>query len=146
VIWQGAVERVAALAVAALQVAVITWIWRSGALRKRAVVELRVDRRRRRTTLAVTADGKAAGAAQAVDPFIGGVQASLPGGAWRVLRIWPHEVTDDGWSSGLPADVELVDGAERTSVRLAGSEEPQLLPISGRGIEVVIRLSKEGTA
>ncbi|MNC91038.1 hypothetical protein D3C83_72260 [compost metagenome] len=45
VIWDGPVERVAALLVAAGTMALLWQVWRSGVLAGRAVVELRRDRR-----------------------------------------------------------------------------------------------------
>jgi hypothetical protein len=40
---------------------------------------------------------------------VGGEHASavVPAGPWHELRIWPHEVSSDGWSSRLAADVAI---------------------------------------
>lgn len=146
VIWQGTIERAAALAVSALLVAILVWVWRSGAFRRRAVVELRRDRRQRQTTVSVTAAGRAVTAGQAVDPTGPAVAASIPEGAWRELRVWPHEVTDDGWSMGLPAVVEVGEAGSTEVVRLAASDEPHVLPIGGLGTSVLIRLTQEEPA
>jgi hypothetical protein len=146
VIWEGSIERAAALAVSALLIAILAWAWRSGAFRRRAVVELRRDRRQRQTTLSVTAAGRAVVTGQSVDPSGSAVTASIPRGAWRELRIWAHEVTDDGWSTGLPAEVEVGEAGSTDRRRLAASDELHVLPIGGLGTSVVIRLAHEEPA
>lgn len=141
VIWDDPAPRAAALIVAAFAAVLIAWVWRSGGFQRRAVVELRVDRRSRQTTLSVTTAGKAVIADAAVDATAGAAPtASIPGGDWRELRIWPHEVTPDGWSIGLAVDVAL--GEEGASVRhhLAPSAEPLLIAFDGRPTTVAIRL------
>jgi hypothetical protein len=83
---------------------------------------------------------------QSVDPNGSPVTASIPRGAWRELRIWAHEVTDDGWSTGLSAEVEVGEAGSTDRRRLAASEEPHVLPIGGLGTSVVIRLAHEEPA
>jgi hypothetical protein len=110
-IWEGALERVAAIVVALAMVAVALWSWRRRAFRRRAVVELRRDRRTDRTTVSVKAAGRSVLFEAAVDGVdgVGGEHASavVPAGPWHELRIWPHEVSSDGWSSRLAADVAI---------------------------------------
>jgi hypothetical protein len=146
VIWQGPLERAAAVGVSALSAGIIAWVWRSGAFRRRAVVELRRDRRLRLTTVSVTAGGATLTAEQPVDLSDGSISTSVPKGAWRELRVWPHEVSDDGWSTGLPADVELHENGEMERFRLAASDDPHVVPIGGLGTSVVIRLVSEESA
>jgi hypothetical protein len=146
VIWEGPLERAAALATSVFSAGIILWTWRSGAFRPRAVVELRRDRRLRRTTLSVTAGGAAVTAEQPVDARDGAIATTVPKGPWRELRVWAHEVADDGWSSGLPVDVELIENGATERVRLAASDDPHVLPIGGRGTSVVIRLAPEDPA
>jgi hypothetical protein len=146
VIWEGPLERAAAIAMSVFSVGIIAWIWRSGAFRPRAVVELRRDRRLRRTTLSVTAAGATLTAEQPVHASDGAIVTSVPKGAWRELRVWAHEVADDGWSTGLPVDVELVENGTTERVRLAALDDPHVLPIGGLGTSVVIRLAPEEPA
>lgn len=146
VIWDGPVERAAALAMSALLITILVWVWRSGALRRRAVVEVRQDRRQGRTTLSVTAAGLTVTDALPVDASGLGVAASIPSGAWREMRVWPHRVGDDGWSTGLPADVEVTQAGSVERVHLAASDAPHVLEIDGRGTVVVIRLPLEELA
>ncbi len=140
VIWDDPVPRAAALIVAAFAIGLIAWVWRSGAFQRRAVVELRVDRRQRRTTLSATTAGKAVIADAPVDGYGATATASIPGGDWRELRIWPHEVTPDGWSVGLAADVMLGEGGESVRRHLSPSAEPLLLAFDGRPTTIAIRL------
>jgi hypothetical protein len=146
VIWEGPLERAAAIAMSVFSVGIIVWVWRSGAFRPRAVVEVRRDHRLRRTILSVTVGGASLTAEQSVDPSAGAIATSIPNGAWRELRVWPHEVSDDGWSTGLPADVELEEDGQTERVRLAASDDPHVLPIGGLGTSVMIRLGPEEPA
>jgi hypothetical protein len=127
-------------------VGISAWIGRRGAFRPRAVVVLRRPRRLRRTTLSVTAAGATLTAEQPVHASDGAIVTSVPKGAWRELRVWAHEVADDGWSTGLPVDVELVENGTTERVRLAALDDPHVLPIGGLGTSVVIRLAPEEPA
>ncbi|HET7701837.1 MAG TPA: hypothetical protein VFK35_00440 [Candidatus Limnocylindrales bacterium] len=141
VIWEGPAERAAALAVSAVLLVILAWAWRGGALRTRAVIELRRDRRQRRTTISVTASGQPVSPTQPVVTTDSAVTATVPSGTWRELRVWPHEVTDDGWSTGLAADVEVGEPASIQHVRLAASDEPHIIRIGGQVTSVAIRLA-----
>ena len=143
VIWEGPLERAAAVVMSAFSGGIIAWVWRSGAFRRRAVVELRRDHRLRRTTVSVTAGGAVLTPERTVDPSTGAISTSVPNGAWRELRVWPHEVSDDGWSTGLPADIALHENGATTHVRLAASDDPHVLAIDGLGTQVVIQLASE---
>jgi amino acid permease len=115
VIWEGPLERLAALFVSTAMVGLVAWTRRSHAYRRRAVVEIRRDRRSERTTLSVTTAGRSivldapvdADAESAGEPV--SATALVPPGPWRDLRIWPHDVSADGWSTQLTADID-VDG------------------------------------
>jgi len=150
VIWEGPFERAAALATTVATAALIAWIWRSGVLRPRAVVEIRRDQRRERTSVWVTAAGRAVvedapldGASLAATPG-DAVAISIPAGPWRELRLWPHEVTTDGWSLPLAAELDVTteSGVERHT--LAPSSEPQVVAVDGAAAEVRIRLGELG--
>jgi hypothetical protein len=146
VIWEGPLERAAAIAMSVFSVGIIVWTWRGGAFRPRAVVELRRDRRLQRTTVAVTAGGATLAAERPVQASDDGIVTTVPMGPWRELRVWAHEVADDGWSSGMPIDVELVENGTTERVHLAASDDPHVLPIEGRGTTVVIRVAPEEPA
>lgn len=143
VIWEGPLERAAAVVMSAFSAGIVVWVWRSGALRRRAVVELRRDHRLRRTTISVTAGGAVLASERTVDPGTAVISASVPNGAWRQLRVWPHEVSDDGWSTGLPSNVALHENGATTHVRLAASDDPHVLAIDGQGTQVDIQLMSE---
>jgi amino acid permease len=121
VIWDGALERAAAIAVAIATVVIVLATWRGGAFRRRAVVELRADRKPRRSTLSVTAHGQTLVAASPVEAGTP-VRATVPPGAAEELRIWVHEVTEDGWSIALPATVVVQQGDRVSTLRIEDAD------------------------
>ncbi len=138
VIWDGPVERVAAVTIAIATVVIVLATWRGGAFRRRAVVELRADRKQRRSTLSVVAHGESLAAESAVEDGAP-VRAALPAGVAAELRVWVHEVTPDGWSINLPAAVDVEQGgrvvAHRTSDSGAG---PIIIGLEPRQATVTI--------
>lgn len=144
-IWDGPVLRVAALGAAIVIIGLIAWTVRGRVFRTRAVVELRVDHRFRRSTVSVTGAGHEFALDQSIQPGPPGevAVATLPAGPWRELRIWAHAVTTDGWSVGLPAEVEIVtDGGQIDTRALAPSPDPIVVPSDGR--PATIRIQIEG--
>jgi hypothetical protein len=143
VIWDGPVERIAALAMTAVSVALIAWVWRGGVGLRRAIVEVRRDRRRERTTISVTGAGQAIVAEVPVDgPASSLATADVPAGRWRELRVWPHEVMRDGWSVPLPAELELESDGETIRRSIAPSPDPVVVEFDGRAAIVRIRLGE----
>jgi hypothetical protein len=135
VIWDGPFERASALIVATAIVLLAAWTWRSGAFRRRAVVELRRDRRAHVATLSVTTAGRTV-VREPWDATSGGTAtATVPAGAWRELRVWPHEVSADGWSTSLEAEVE-VNGKGT----MPNQDRQVLIPTDGTAATVLIRL------
>jgi hypothetical protein len=116
VIWDGPVERGAAIVAAVAMAVLVGWTWRSGAFRRRAVVELRRDRRTERTTMSVVTAGRPVLLDAAITDEPERARVVVPGGGWRELRVWPHEVSADGWSTQLAADIDI-DGQ-----RMAGHD------------------------
>lgn len=141
VIWEGPVERVAAIAAAAAMLGLVAWSWHHRAFRRRAVIELRRDRRTQRTTLSVTAAGRSVVSEAPVEGATREQVATVvPAGPWRELRVWPHEVSVDGWSTGLAAEVEI-DGQRADG---SGAPGDLLVPIDGAPTTIRIGL-KEGS-
>ncbi len=147
VIWEGPLERAAALLVAALTSALMWWTWRSGALRGRAIVELRRDRRLERTTISATGGGRVLVAERPLDDGSDtAATVELPAGAWRELRVWPHEVGTDGWSVQLAADVEVHGSTGRADTHLPSSASPFVIPVDGQPAVIRIQLEEPAHA
>jgi hypothetical protein len=137
VVWDGPVERLAALVVSVAMVGLVAWTWRSGAFRRRAVVELRRDRRREQTTLSVTTSGHSVVLDAPVDADVPGVSAAVPAGPWHDLRVWTHEVSADGWSTPLAAAIDI-DGQPAAQ---DGVPADTVLPIDGTATTVHVILT-----
>ena len=144
VIWEGPVERVAALAVAAGTVVLLWRVWRSDVLAGRAIVELRRDRRQDRTTISVTGAGRVLVPEAPLEATA--ATAKLPAGAWRELRVWPHEVTADGWSVPLAARLDVETAAARASHVVPPSDEPFVIPLDGSPSTVQVTLAEASGA
>jgi hypothetical protein len=141
-IWDGILERVAALGCAILAVGLVAWVVRSGALRPLAVVELRDDRRQRQVTIGAVGAGSVVAPEIRVEASGSAVGvAALPAGAWRELRVWSHRVTSDGASAGLAATVELAEEGSVRRVELDAGSEPLVLPVTGAPVTVTVRLA-----
>ena len=81
-----------------------------------------------------------------MDPSAGAIAASVRSGPWRELRVWPHQVSDDGWSTGLSAEVEVQENGATERIRLAASDDPHVVPIGGAGTSILIHLVSEEPA
>ena len=145
-IWDNPFERAAAAGTTAVIVMLIAWVWRAQVTLPRAIVELRVDHRFRRSILSMTGAGEVI----ELDATIGSgtsapsAVASLPAGPWREIRIWPHEVSIDGWSTGLAASVEIATDGDVARHELDPTPDPVLLPVDGR--PATIRIQIKGAA
>jgi hypothetical protein len=138
-IWQHPIERIAALVATLIGLGLIAWVLRNGSLRPRAVVELRVDQRTHRTTYSVTTAGESVvldGPVPISDRHDVAATVAVPAGAWRELRVWPHEVSASGWSTGLAAQLR-VNGEGPTNVAADG---PGLLAVDGQPLILQLRL------
>jgi hypothetical protein len=142
VVWTGLLERLAALGVSAAMVVVVAWTWRRHVYRRRAVVEVRRDRRSDRTTLSVTADGREIVLDAPVSGEPVSATALVPPGPWRDLRVWPHEVSRDGWSTRLAADV----GIEGRSITAADTGGDIVVPMAGTATTVHVILTDAARA
>jgi hypothetical protein len=142
-LWAGAVERLAAAGFAVGAVVLVLVAIRNRAFRPRATVELKVDERSRRTTISVVGDGQVIQPPTTVEP--GGAQAvgaaGVPVGAWRRLRVWPHQVSTDGWSATLPASVVIRDADGERVVAVAAGADPVFVDVTGDASTVELRLT-----
>jgi hypothetical protein len=113
--------------------------------RRRAVVEVRRDRRSDRTTLSVTAEGRQI----VIDAPVSGEPVSatalVPPGPWRDLRVWPHEVSRDGWSTRLAAEVGIV-GTDGRTIEAVDAEGDLVVPIDGTATTVHVILTDSARA
>lgn len=161
VIWEDPVERVLALAVAALMVALTAWMLRGPAFRRTAVIEIRgsADGAPMNSAFSVTLAGRPASAevelehragvetirgpagAIDLDSLLRATFAFVPAGAHR-LKVWVHQVSADGVSVGVPGTVHLVDGEGQRTLTLdaAGAAAAHL---GGPG-QVVVRWQSHG--
>jgi len=139
-IWNGPIERSAALAMTAVAIALIALVARSGVVR-RAIVELRRDRRSGLTTISVTGAGQAIVPQALIDDMSAHLlTADVPAGRWRELRVWPHEVMHDGWSIPLRAEIELETDGHTVRRSIGPSPDPFIAAVDGRPAIVRIRL------
>ena len=127
-------------------VGLIAWVLRSGALRPRAVVELRDDRRQRQVTIGAVGAGSTV--AREVRVEVAGSapvgEVALPAGTWRELRVWPHRVTADGASAGLAATVEIAEDASVRRMEVQAGSDPVVFPISGSPANITVRIAGGG--
>jgi hypothetical protein len=145
-IWNGPIERAAALAMTAVAIALIALVWRSGVVR-RAIVELRRDRRSGLTTISVTGAGEVIVPQAPIDGMSAHLlTADVPAGRWRELRVWPHEVMHDGWSVPLRAQIELEADGHTVRHAIGPSPDPFIAALDGRPAIVRIRLEDVSNA
>jgi amino acid permease len=167
VIWQNPLLRVCALLVGLLMVVATLMMVRQGAFAGRVVVEICEDltpgpaparQGQAAGRFAITALGRPAAAAvrlvypagerrltataDVVPEFGDLCQASfdLPATAARDVKIWAHRITPDGVSESLPAvaEVRCGDSARTVDLRLTGGQA--VLPVTGPGCRVTVRL------
>jgi amino acid permease len=171
IIWQGPVQRVAALGVAVLAIAMPIVMVRGGAFRRRAVIELyaHLDGKRP-ATFAVSAAGqprpaevklhydhtsecsRAANgeisdfaALRSVSfrslPGSEGGAADLPPGV-RDVKVWTHALAPDGDDHALPAAGEIRSGDVVTACDLAALGGQVVLPLAGA--DLVVQVAFQG--
>jgi len=167
VIWQNPLLRICALSVGLLMVAATVMMVRRGVFAGRMVVEICEDLTPNPVParggeaagrFAITALGQPVAAAvrliypasertltaaaDAVPAFGDLCQASfdLPATAARDVKIWAHRITPEGVSESLPAvaEVRCGDGARTMDLRLTGGQA--VLPLTGPGCRVTVRL------
>jgi amino acid permease len=169
IIWQEPFQRVAALGVALLGLAMPIVVMRGGAFRRRAVIELyaRLDRKRQ-ATFAVSAAGRPSPAEvelhyDKTDRRSRAASGEIPGFAalrvvgfrWppgpggdaadhppdvREVKIWAHALTPDGGDQALPATAETRSGNVATAHDLETLGGQVVLPLAADGLEVQIAL------
>jgi amino acid permease len=129
VIWQDPLQRVVALVVGVVMIGLAAIVVRGGALVKRVVVELRVERGvETRTVLGVVSAGKllpcmigfgdgtgrpesqtSRGESFSMAP-VTTATVDLSQSSAREIKVWTHEITPEGLDRELPARVVIRDG------------------------------------
>jgi amino acid permease len=164
VIWENPLARGVALLAGVICLVLTGVVWRAGAFRARLVVELRrylaggppaqvsvvgagspvpadiqmLDQDRAAPRLEQIANG--AGPAFAAEAVV-----NVPATRTRELKVWAHEITPDGNSQGLPAIVQVVDGATAPASALPLVEGQLLVPFSGGPCQVQLNFSGSDT-
>ena len=167
IIWQQPIQRVAALGVVFLAIAMPVIMRRHGAFRRRAVVEVRGSAEEDHPAVfAVSAAGEPLAvevrlrydkggecfrAASGEIPDFAALRAvsfrSLAGSeegvadlprAVRDVKIWTHALTSDGDDQALPAAGELCSGDVITGYDLGTLGGQVVLPLAGTGFEVQV--------
>jgi len=157
VIWDGPVERAAALLVAGLVLSATVRMARQGAFAPRLVLRLWQDAGSRdRAEFAVVRGGRPATARvrlkypdgeREVEAAGGEIPAftalqtaafELPTDDARELNVWIHRITADGDSEGLPAVVDVGDGHGTQRLDLTRSDGHVLLPIEGSACQLTV--------
>jgi amino acid permease len=165
IIWQEPLQRIAALGVALLGIAMPIVLLRGGAFRRRAVIELYAHLDGRRPDIfAVSAAGqscpaevqlrydgadRSSRAASGEIPDFAALRAAVfrwppgPGAGVNDLRpdvrdvkVWTHALAPDGGDQALPAAGELRSGDVVTAYDLAALGGQVVLPLAGDGFEV----------
>jgi amino acid permease len=152
VIWQNPLARAVAVLAGVISLGLTVAVWRAGAFRPRLVVELRHYLNGGPPTQVsvvgagapVPADIQVLGqdrapqqqehAASSVIPAFAAArqaQVDLPPTRARELKVWVHQVTPDGYSQALPAQVRLTDGSTQPPAMLPLVEGQALVPFSG---------------
>ena len=167
IIWQQPIQRVAALGVVFLAIAMPVIMRRHGAFRRRAVVEVRGSAEEDHPAVfAVSAAGEPLAvevrlrydkgdecfrAASGEIPDFAALRAvsfrSLAGSedgvadlprAVRDVKIWTHALTRDGDDQALPTAGELCSGDVITGYNLGAPGGQVVLPLAGIGFEVQV--------
>jgi amino acid permease len=171
IIWQEPLQRIAALGVALLGLVMPIVVMRSGAFRRRAVIELYAGLDGKRpTTFAVSAAGRpcpvevnlrydqvdrsSRAATGEIPDFAAlrdvrfrwppgpeGGAANLPPDV-RDVKVWTHALAPDGSDQALPAAGEIRSGDVITPCDLGALGGQVVLPLAGNGCEVQITFAK----
>jgi hypothetical protein len=154
-IFEGIVERAATLLVGIAVLVVTLIMLRRGALKKRAVVELREDQcpaGQNAFTATVNgqpvaaevhlmyADGRAVAAAGRLPAFsaLRSATLDLPATGARELKAWAHRLTPEWRSEVLPARLSVQCGAQTSEFDLAPHGGQVILPITGEACRVEV--------
>ena len=61
---------------------------------------------------------------------------NLPATSARELKVWVHQVTPDGYSQGVPADLQVRNGSAAPPAAVPLVEGQALVPLSGGPCQV----------
>jgi hypothetical protein len=164
VIWENPLARGVALLAGVISLALTVVVWRAGAFQARLVVEIRrylgsgppalvsvvgagspiqADIQLLDQDRAAPRPEQAAN--RAVPTFATYAVVNVPATPTRELKVWAHEITPDGNSQGLPAEVQIADGATAPPSALPLVEGQILLPFSGGPCQVQLNFSGSDT-
>jgi amino acid permease len=165
VIWSDPLQRLAALLVAGILLSVTIVITRQGVFAPRTVVELRANQDRHKpAAFTITGVGKPLPAdvhlnyqagAQYLRAATGdipdfntlrSIAFQLPPTTAKELKIWLHQLTPEGFSENLPAQVSLYLGRKKQDSDVALSDGQVVLPLNGLACRVEISLANESAS
>lgn len=161
VIWEGPIQRIAALATASAIVALALVTWRRGAYAPRTVVEYRVEPGPpSRGIVSVLSGGRPLPSRIRIGETTGhlevdgsearinapnrvrDVRVSLPHLAARELELWVHAITGDGASVPVTTAVHLSVAGDVSEFQLDGrTAEPVILPIRDEPAELTLSMT-----
>ena len=148
-IWQNAFQRVVAILVGVVILAITYLLVRKGAFARRLVIEIRQDAAEEGAgTFTVTDSGRAATQARvwlgyaagervyettsgAIPEFpdLRSAKFSLPGTKAQELRVWFHRLTPEGQAENLPALVKVFSGQEVREFHMDEAGKQFVLPL-----------------
>jgi hypothetical protein len=160
VIWQDALQRLAALAAGPSVVAMTVVVMRKGAFRPCAVVEFRTEEDMGdRAFFNVTVAGRPMSvdvhlnydrSQRQISASSGDVPAfttlrsvvfRLPSLQPRELKVWAHQITPEGTSQPMPVSLEAQCGQETKSYDLRETGGQIIFPLSGQPCQLTIQLA-----
>ncbi|MGI5834951.1 MAG: aromatic amino acid transport family protein [Chloroflexota bacterium] len=158
IIWQGAIERAAAI-LCGVGVLIATYvILRRGAFQPRVVVELRQDTQEDKATFGIVTTGEMVPADVSLELLddrkqlhtatgtisnLGRLRRAIfkvPSGFAGEFKVWVHRVTPDGQSESIPARLEMKCGCEQREfdLKLTGGQVVHPLPESECSLEITL--------
>ncbi|HET7239029.1 MAG TPA: hypothetical protein VFI76_08370, partial [Terrimicrobiaceae bacterium] len=162
-IWQGPVERLAALAVGIGVLAIPIILIRQGAFASRTVVELRREAFPEcEGSLTIVTSGRRTDArvrmeyarhwtfwSPAAGPIadfssLRRVQLRLFG-QMKELKVWVHRETADGDSEGIPVRLKVVSAGHRRAIELRSLTGKAIVPIVGGPVDLEMELLDSGS-
>lgn len=165
IIWQNPLQRVSALVVGALMIGVIFIFSRRGAFARRAVVELRVDQiSGGQAVFNIVVEGKwlpaevclsyqsdeqhLQAATGEVPNFyaLRSIKFDLPAMPARELKVWLHQLTPEGDSEALPANVEIQWADQEQEFDLSSADGQVVLPINGEACQVGVTFGSKSVS
>ncbi len=154
VIWDGPLERVAALLAALIIVVVGLVTWHRGAFRPRMVIELRSTDHSSQATLSVVATGRSLSAAVHVNGMreplaaangevviddgrrLGSLEVRVPAHETDELKVWTHRIGPAGESTPWPSRVEVDAAGSVRRIHIDEGRDSAVVPVTRGAISV----------